>query len=255
MPEVRIRATTFQIRYRGAVLTSRQWDAEIRRAIRAANEIYSSAIFGRDRIHFTVSNTVHLSEEASMTLLTQSARRESQVEGIPYTAYFERERRLDAYNQQAASGARGPFDYGGFLVRAFPLDASQATEMSRRTASREALDILRLNRRSGEVSTYWVPGFNSGYHGLTYLPEFNPGVGPNEGIFISYQAARDILAHELGHLLMRAGHCTFEGPNGTAEGSAPPANLMHRDNESRTGTDLTAGQVQRILASGTTYFH
>jgi hypothetical protein len=30
---------------------------------------------------------------------------------------------------------------------------------------------------------------------------------------------------------------------------------MHRDNESRTGTDLTAGQVHRMSAHGTTYFH
>lgn len=86
------------------------------------------------------------------------------------------------------------------------------------------------------------------------MPEFNPGVSHwNEGIFISYRTARDILAHELGYLLMRSGHCTFDGPDGMVEGSAPPANLMHRDNDMRTGTNLTSGQVQHMLAEGRTY--
>ena len=69
MPKASIRATTFQIRYQGAFLTSRQWDAEIRRAIRSANEILR-----RHNIGFLLSNVTHLSYEVSMTLLTQSAR-------------------------------------------------------------------------------------------------------------------------------------------------------------------------------------
>ncbi len=40
MPKAYIRATTFQIRYQGALLTASQWEAEIRRALRCANEIF-----------------------------------------------------------------------------------------------------------------------------------------------------------------------------------------------------------------------
>ncbi len=249
MPKAYIRATTFQIRYQGALLTASQWEAEIRRALRCANEI-----FRRHDLDFVLSNMTHLSDAASMTLLTQSVRQESRVEGISSSVYFQRERRQDAYTHQARSGATGSFNYGGFLLRAFPLSAAAGSGTPDRPASREALDMLRLNRAAGEIATYWIPGFNSGYHGLTYLPEFNPGVLRwNEGIFISYGTGRDILAHELGHLLMRAGHCSFDGPGGTVEGSAPPENLMHRDNDMRTGTNLTSGQIQRMLAQGADY--
>lgn len=247
MPTAIIRATTFQIRYRGTLLTSRQWDAEIRRAFRSANEIY-----GKYNIHFTLSNVTHLSNEASMTLLTQSVRQESSAEGISPDTYFQRERRLSRHTQRTRAGVTGTFDYGGFLLRAFPLNTSEAL---RRAASREALGILKLNRAPGEIATYWVPGFNSNYYGLTYMSEFNSGISrANEGIVMSYQAGQDILAHEIGHLLMRAGHCTFEGPNGENEGSAPSSNLMHRDNDVRNGgKDLTSGQIQRMLVKGRPY--
>lgn len=257
MPTALIRATTFQIRYRGALLTARQWDAEIHRAIRAANDIFAANYMsGRESIRVALSSTVHLSEEASMALLTQSIRPESQREGgISPNAYFERERRMDAATFQARSGATGQFNYGGFLLRAFPL-GSAGGPGARRAATRETLAILRLNRRAGEIATYWIPGFNEAYYGLTYMPEFYDGITYlNEGIFITHHVARDIFAHELGHLLMRAGHCTFEGPNGKVEGSAPPNNLMHGDNASRTGTDLTTGQVRCMLENGRAYLH
>jgi hypothetical protein len=249
MPAAAVRATTFQIRYQDALLTERQWDAEIRRAVAAAN-----GVFRAHGISFALSQTTHLSEEASMALLTRSVEEESRAEGISRDAYFQRERRLDSYVQQSRTGARGPFRYGGFLVRAFPMSAAATSATAPRPASQEVLDILQLNRAAGEIATYWVPGFNSGYHGLTCMPEFNPGVSrAREGILISFGAARDILAHEIGHLLMRAGHCTFEGADGATEGSAPATNLMHRDNEFRTGTALTAGQVRRMLAEGRDY--
>lgn len=250
MANANVRALTFQVRYQDALLTERQWDAEVRRAIAAANEI-----FRPHGITFGLSNVTHLSEEASMAMLTQSVREESRAAGTSPGAHFRLERTGDAYSQRHRTGATGTFRFGGFLVRAFPPDA-RASATSMRAASREALEILRLNRLAGEIATYWVPGFNSGYHGLTYMPEFNPGVTrATEGIFISYRTARDILAHEIGHLLMRAGHCTFEGANGLAEGSAPAGNLMHRDNELRTGTALTAGQVERMRREGRGYLH
>lgn len=256
MPNAIIRATTFQIRYRGALLTARQWDAEIRRAISAANDIFTANYaFSNAGIRLVLTDTVHLSEEASMALLTQSIRPEARREGIDQRAYFERERRMDNSAIRSHSAPAAPFNYGGFLLRAFPL-APAGTGTARRPATPEALEILRLNHRAGEIATYWIPGFNEAYYGLTYMPEFYDGVTRvNEGIFISYHAARDILAHELGHLLMRAGHCTFEGPNGADEGSAPPRNLMHRDNAARTGTELTSGQIQRMLTQGSAYLH
>jgi hypothetical protein len=224
MRTARIRATTFPIRYGTARLTSGRWRREIWRAIRTANRIYRPHNF-----HFELAGFIrHLSYNRSMTLLTHSVEEESRAEGISRDRYFQRERRIESRGyRRTRYGVVNNFRFGGFLLRAFPMGSTTPTDGSLRQVSREALQILRLNRRPGEITTYWIPGFNRASHGLTLIPEFQRGVTrANESIFISYRTQRDILAHELGHLLMRAGHCNFEGQNGSTEGSAPTTNLI-----------------------------
>jgi hypothetical protein len=136
-------------------------------------------------------------------------------------------------------------------------------------AGNEARGILSQNRVVGEVATYWVPRLLAGTSssaGHTVCAPFYPDIPAGlEGIFIRQGAPAPTLAHELGHLLMRAGHCALpdshEGRTETvSRGAAPPIqrachcarpmNLMHEAGDTRTGSSLTGEQVRRLLRVG-----
>jgi hypothetical protein len=70
-----------------------------------------------------------------------------------------------------------------------------------------------------------------------------------------YGSQRFILAHELGHLLMHSGHCSWLKPNGHNEGSAPASNLMNADIIRNGGTELNREQIEVMLDRGSRYAH
>ncbi len=249
MSTVLIRATTFPVRYSGRTLPPGQYAREIREAISVANGIFSF-----HQIRVRLSSITHLGYIESMRLLSLSIPDEFLEGGLVHgrrSAATLMQDQLRAVRLEYAQARREGVWWGAFAVRRHPV----IPRPNERKVTREALEILRLNRSPSEVATYWVPGFNNPHvHGETMAPWAHAGVTrQNEGIFMALGRRTDILAHELGHLLMRAGHCSFEGPNGTREGSAPPNNLMHAATEDRTGQDLTRGQIQRMLAQGAPY--
>ena len=102
-------------------------------------------------------------------------------------------------------------------------------------ASGEALEILRLTRRNRCVAVYWVPGI-SGATALSLYRPFYSNVGvQEEGILMRPGTGPDTLAHEIGHLLMRCGHCSEPDDDSHAAGCecAGPDNLMHGSGDVR----------------------
>ena len=224
MATANIRATTFNIRMpSGPQITPNMWERQIRQAVSAANNI-----FGPHYIAFTVINITHLSNEASERFLSEDLRAESQRGYFTYQELQRAERRHgeSEYNRPPGSGTRRNYGllFGGFFLRS-------EVSATNRSATVEALNILRLNRRPREIATYWVPAMVCNHAGQTMMgPPFMPNISQNnEGIFMPYESRPCILAHEIGHLLMHAGHCSFTGPNGSNEGSAPTDNLMNAD--------------------------
>ncbi len=260
MATVRVRVTTFPVRCDGHTITRRQYEGEIRRAINAADRIFDKATRRRvrHRIRVQLAGMRHLSYSHSMRLLSLSIEDEPRNGGLPFElrygrisgeAYRERQEREVAL--EYGSARRTGVWWGGYALRRHPMYPTQ----DNRALTREALEILNLNRHAGEVAVYWVPGFNNPFdHGEAIMPWAHRGVTHrNEGIFMPLGRRAGILAHELGHLLMQAGHCSFEGRDGTTEGSAPPDNLMHGGNETRTGKELTRGQTNRMFEQGARY--
>jgi len=257
MPEARIRAITFPIALEGGI-TAVAYEEQIQEAIQTANEIFGRhRIARRPPIRFTLSSIWHNTDINSQSLLTRNIFEYAQREGVSFhSAYRLMRSSVNPINRQRY-GWSGPWNYGGFTVEILQ-EMEDPDGVSYLPVSSEALSILSLDQVPGEIATYWVPGLSGGEHGITYYtPKFRDISSNNEGIFISYRTQADILAHELGHLLMRAGHCSFEGDDGDQENSAPPTNLMHKYNAARQqngpGRSLTGGQIDRMLSKGQAY--
>ena len=99
-----------------------------------------------------------------------------------------------------------------------------------------------------------MPGFESDAAGEVITGWAHENVPrESEGIFVALRQRKDILAHEIVHLLTRDGHYLFE--QGQRRGAAPPTNLMHGYNNARTGQELTDGQVEQMVLRGNYYLH
>ncbi|MCB9743641.1 MAG: hypothetical protein H6740_13660 [Alphaproteobacteria bacterium] len=111
----------------------------------------------------------------------------------------------------------------------------------------DVMNLLRRNRREGDLTAYWVQKVDD-----NNIFDDTGGIGTirgfaayrdakqsfNEGVFVTNSAdVVSTLAHELGHVLRRAGHA-----NGDAE------NLMHQG-DGRTGTSLRNKQVNNMQDS------
>jgi hypothetical protein len=122
--------------------------------------------------------------------------------------------------------------------------------------SSEALNIMTKNRVRGEVPIYWAPALLAGGEscaGHTVCRPFYTGLPANgEAIFMGRNAPDPTLAHELGHFLMRAGHCIDPDRHEATKGCqcADPNNLMHRFGSDRRGYNLTTQQKERLLRMG-----
>jgi hypothetical protein len=97
----------------------------------------------------------------------------------------------------------------------------------------DALQILALTHRLDCVQVYWVPGMRAGA-GVAVMNPPNANVNRDlEGIFIAPHGGPTTLAHELGHLLMRCGHCIDPEHHQADCPCAPADNLMGASEEAR----------------------
>jgi hypothetical protein len=246
---IRIRVTTFnhQDQPRGEPIGT-HWNADIRAAFAATNQVLNPY-----RIDVEQSDRRDLSVDASRHLLTENIRNASRGGGV--RAYRGNVRVSEMVGRQAYEQSGAPH----YLGRVYFANIRQmATDFvpNAGQAGSEGLPILRMNRRSQEVGTYWVPGITDGQYAAGHTL-FGPLYGDvsrrTEGILMAPHAGRDTLVHELVHLLTKAGHVSFEGPNGEQEGSAGPDNIMHPFQSARTGRTLTAGQLHEIQQRGRYY--
>ncbi len=137
--------------------------------------------------------------------------------------------------------------------------AANVTPEQGPTASSEALEAGTINRHPGEPTAYFVPALATG-DGITVDHSTYANVPQdNESIFVAATAGDEVLAHELGHLLMDIGHQDLDGSDDDGNGVADEQivdtdndNLM-QDGSRRTGTELTSQQVERLL--GSIYVH
>jgi hypothetical protein len=133
--------------------------------------------------------------------------------------------------------------------------------------SRETRALLEHGRSPGIPTAYWVPSMNDAQSRTGHPTGYSidtaawAGLLPNrEGVVIAENAGPNTLAHELGHLLMRAGHEDFDSRDESGNGIAdepdtdvPLSNIMYpssTDPEGRPrGTDFTPQQIARIRRS------
>lgn len=280
MPEAIIRATTFPIST-GSNLSPAQYNSQIRGAIRVANQIYENRPRGMPRISFRLSTIMTYGQVIANMSPHERANVDSDdstCEGLLSRSVrslfrrnsgglltWGRHRRIIAMNETQLMRNRygaGRFDWGGYTVELLGDQPNPDNPGRTGRASDEALRILRLNRVNEEIATYWVPGFGGlSASGVTFFPEAYIGIThQTEGIIMGYNVAPDVLAHELGHLLMRAGHKSFEvDPETGRELPVPVTNLMYGTNSDRLqapggpGRDITRGQINRMLSQSQRY--
>lgn len=227
------------------------WNSTVRDAFREANRILSP--FG---LAVVMTNRSDMAVVPSRRYLTADIRQQARRGNLDYS--WCQRMRHEAGVASYYGARREGYNLPHLLSREYFVDIAEVVATVRTpigVASSEALRILALNRAPGEIATYWVPGLedpNSSGHSLCQ-PIYSNVPRNREGIFMAPHAPADTLAHEIVHILTRAGHCSFSGPNGTYEGSAGPDNLMHHDGSARTGHNLTQGQIDRIAAHGTPY--
>lgn len=252
--EIRMRITTLNHADDpfGRAVGSR-WNLAILRSIRETNRILNT--YG---LNVSITGRCNLDVAPSRHLLTADIRRQARRGHLDYS-WCRRVRRRNGRSSFINSRREG-FSLPHLLAREFFADMADVVPTRRQpigVASREVLGILAINRVPNEMSSYWVPGIedpNAAGHSL-FQPVYSNVSQNREGIFIAPHAPPDTLAHEIVHVLTRAGHCSFDGsPEGTSERSAGPENLMHHDRSARRGYQLTQGQVDRISAYGTYYF-
>ena len=244
--EIRVRVTTlnYQEQPRGDAI-GRHWNQRVNTAIDSANQVFSP-----HGIYVVRSRRRDLGVDHSRSLLTSDIRAAAAPGRYRATVEDWHDRGRSQYEESGSVH---------HLSRAYWANVSQmamAFESGAGLAGSEVRAILRLNRAPREVATYWVPGISSSHEATAHTffgPLYSDINRTNEGILMAPHAGSDTLAHELGHLLMRAGHRSFQPPNGEQEGSAGPDNIMHSRGDLRTGRNLTAGQLREIRRRGRYY--
>jgi hypothetical protein len=248
MASITIRITTFTVRPpRPGHRVGEQWNELIDRSFVRAGEIY-----GRHGITIRRGRRVDHGVEFSRQVLTRDHYLHGRDIGYSPRRMFREQNEAGeaAYRRSVAEGRpREHYRDAEYWVRVANCVAYRA---GGGTVAREALQILTLNNNPGEVATYWVPGITNpeGSAADTACSPMYGNVRVFEGIFIGPTSGRDTLAHELGHILMRCGHCADPDHDPPGCDCAGRSNLMHAIGYEDRGTELTEGQVIRLKREG-----
>jgi hypothetical protein len=240
-----------------------RWDYAVR-----LQESVARTVFERHCIHVRETERTDCPVELSRELLTRNIRDEAAADppGGTYEQRLESAQRMAALSYQALARSGNPNpraaeSHYALRVAEAPTASPSVASSTASTptspvyvASDETLNLLRYNRQRGEISVYFVPAIDGYYGSVTgqaLTSQYWSNVSDSrEGIVINSGARYDTLSHELGHLLMRIGHFSLQGPEGRTEGSAPRDNLMHGSGEDRVGMNLNEQQAQEIFNQG-----
>jgi hypothetical protein len=223
---ITLRITTFFTeRLEGAMDGRDRWNSQIAIAFATANRIYN-----RYGIRVRRGHEEHVSVEESRRILASSRSEVINLEGV--RGIGDREIREREENRILE---RGDLDRGS-------APGAALTE--------EVCEVLSMNRGPArQACSYWVPTFggldgNCFHRGAYDIDE------RLEGVVLRFGAPSDTLAHELGHLMTRAGHDDFDPSTGEGEGNLPRSNLMWLDSGTREEPrELSDEQARRMRAS------